>query len=135
MTAESPCAQPPSRVQVRTTTHLMAAARKGFPQSLAQVPVLLPTPSAAIRPRIDHWFERLGVKPNIVGEFEDSALLKTFGAGGMGIFPAADLIHAGLIDRYNVKRVGACDDVAEHFYAIGANKKVLHPLVQKLLPQ
>ena len=114
---------------------LMAAARKGFPQSLAQVPVLLPTPSAAIRPRIDHWFERLGVKPNIVGEFEDSALLKTFGAGGMGVFPAADLIHAELIDRYNVKRVGACDGVAEHFYAIGANKKVLHPLVQKLLPQ
>ena len=114
---------------------LLAAARRGFPQSLAQVPVLLPTPSAAIRPRIDHWFERLGIKPNIVGEFEDSALLKTFGAGGMGVFPAADLIHAELIDRYNVKRVGACDDVAEHFYAIGANKKVLHPLVQKLLPQ
>ena len=114
---------------------LMAAARKGFPQSLGQVPVLLPTPSAAIRPRIDHWFERLGVKPNIVGEFEDSALLKTFGAGGMGVFPSADLIHAKVIEGYDVTRVGACDGVAEHFYAIGANKKVLHPLVQKLLPQ
>lgn len=114
---------------------LLVAARNGFPESLAQVPVLLPTSSAAIRPRIDHWFERLGIKPNIVGEFEDSALLKTFGAGGMGVFPAADLIHAELIERYSVKRVGTCDGVAEHFYAIGAHKKVLHPLVQKLLPQ
>lgn len=114
---------------------LLVAARKGFPESLAEVPVLLPTSSAAIRPRIDHWFERLGIKPNIVGEFEDSALLKTFGAGGMGVFPAADLIHAELIERYSVKRVGTCDGVAEHFYAIGAHKKVLHPLVQKLLPQ
>lgn len=114
---------------------LLAAARKGFPQSLAKVPVLLPTSSAAVRPRIDHWFERLGIKPNIVGEFEDSALLITFGAAGMGVFPAADLIHAELVDRYNVKRVGACDGVAEHFYAIGAHKKVLHPLVQKLLPE
>ena len=113
----------------------LAAARKGFPQSLAKVPVLLPTSSAAVRPRIDHWFERLGIKPNIVGEFEDSALLTTFGAAGMGVFPAADLIHAELVDRYNVKRVGACDGVAEHFYAIGAHKKVLHPLVQKLLPE
>ena len=111
-----------------------AVARKTFPQSLAKVPVLLPTSSAAVRPRIDHWFERLGIKPNIVGEFEDSALLKTFGSAGMGIFPAADLIHAELIERYNVKRVGACDGVAEHFFAIGAHKKVLHPLVQKLLP-
>ena len=111
-----------------------AAARDGFPQSLAKVPVLLPTSSAAVRPRIDHWFERLGIKPNIVGEFEDSALLKTFGSAGMGIFPAADLIHEELIERYSVKRVGACDGVAEHFFAIGAHKKVLHPLVQKLLP-
>lgn len=114
---------------------MLAAARKGFPQSLAKVPVLLPTSSAAVRPRIDHWFERLGIKPNIVGEFEDSALLTTFGAAGMGVFPAADLIHAELVDRYSVKRVDACDGVAEHFYAIGAHKKVLHPLVQKLLPE
>lgn len=114
---------------------LLAAARKGFPQSLSKVPVLLPTSCAAVRPRIDHWFERLGLKPNIVGEFEDSALLKTFGAAGMGVFAAADLIHDELIERYNVKRVGACEGVAEHFYAIGAQKKVLHPLVQKLLPK
>ena len=113
---------------------LLSAARKGFPQSLAKIPVLLPTSSAAIRPRIDHWFERLGIKPNIVGEFEDSALLKTFGAAGMGVFPAADLIHEDLMERFSVKRVGGCDGVAEHFYAIGAHKKVLHPLVQKLLP-
>ena len=112
---------------------LLAAARKGFPQSLATVPVLLPTSHAAVRPRIDHWFERLGIKPNIVGEFEDSALLKTFGAAGMGIFPAADLIQTELTESYSVKRVGACDGVAEHFYAIGAHKKVLHPLVQKLV--
>lgn len=113
----------------------LGAARKGFPQSLSKVPVLLPTSSAAVRPRIDHWFERLGIKPNIVGEFEDSALLKTFGAAGMGVFPAADLIHDELIERYDVKRLGACDGVAEHFYAIGAQKKVLHPLVQQLLPK
>ncbi len=114
---------------------LLAAARKGFPHSLAKVPVLMPTSHAAVRIKIDHWFERHGIKPNIVGEFEDSALLKTFGAAGMGIFPAADLTHVELMERYNVKRVAACDGVAEHFYAIGAHKKVLHPLVQKLLPR
>ena len=113
---------------------LLAAARKGFPQSLAKVPVLLPTNHAAVRIRIDHWFERLGIKPHIVGEFEDSALLKTFGAAGMGVFPAAELVHAELMARYDVKRVGPCDGVEEHFYAIGAHRKVLHPLVQKLLP-
>ena len=113
---------------------LLAAARKGFPQSLARVPVLLPTSHAAVRVKIDHWFERQSIKPNIVGEFEDSALLKTFGAAGMGVFPAAELVQAELIARYDVKRVGACDGVEEHFFAIGVHKKVRHPLVQKLLP-
>jgi LysR family transcriptional regulator, transcriptional activator of nhaA len=113
---------------------LLEAARKGFPQSLSRVPVLLPTAHAAVRPRLDQWFERLSIRPNVVGEFEDSALLKTFGAAGMGVFPVAELVEAELITRYGVKRAGACEGVEEHFFAIGAQKKVLHPLVQKLLP-
>lgn len=113
---------------------LATAARRNFPKSLATVPVLLPTMHAAARPRLDQWFERQGIKPRIVGEFEDSALLETFGAAGMGVFPAVELMHDELTSRYGVKRIGACEGVAEHFYAIAAHKKLLHPLVQKLLP-
>jgi LysR family transcriptional regulator, transcriptional activator of nhaA len=116
------------------TAELFAKANEGFPHSLAKVPVLLPSTHAAVRVRLDQWFERLGCKPNIVGEFEDSALLKTFGAAGMGIFPAAQMVHDDVVARYAVKRVGACEGVEEHYFAIGAHKKVLHPLVQKLLP-
>ena len=113
---------------------LHATAVQGFPQSLAGVPVLLPTTQAAVRVRLDQWFERLGIKPLVVGEFEDSALLKTFGAADMGVFPAAHTVHDELIARYAVQRIGPCDGVEEHYYAIAAHKKVLHPLVQKLLP-
>ncbi len=113
---------------------LQADALRGFPQSLGKVPVLLPTTHAAVRTRLDQWFERMAIKPRVVGEFDDSALLKTFGAAGMGVFPAAELVHDDLTARYDVKRVGPCDGVEEHFFAIGAHKKVLHPLVQKLLP-
>lgn len=109
------------------------AARRGFPKSLAQVPVLLPTHHAAVRARIDQWFERMAIKPHVVGEFEDSALLKTFGAAGMGVFPMAGLVHDDLTSRYGVKRVGACEGVDEHFFAIGARRKVLHPLVERWL--
>lgn len=113
---------------------LQAQARDGFPQSLADVPLLLPTRHAAVRLRIDHWFERLAIQPNVVGEFEDSALMTTFGAGGMGVFPMAELIDDKLTSRYKVQRVGPCGGVEEHFYALGTEKKVLHPLVQRLLP-
>jgi LysR family transcriptional activator of nhaA len=113
---------------------LASAARKGFPQSLARVPVLLPTPQAAVRPLLDQWFDRHGIQPLIAGEFEDSALLKTFGADGMGVFPAAQLTHDQLVERYHVVQVGECAGVEEHFYVIGTEKKIVHPLVQRLLP-
>jgi len=115
------------------SSDLVTAARRGFPQSLARVPVLLPTGHTAMRPLLDHWFERQGVRPRIVGEFEDSALLKTFGASGMGVFPAAELVHQDLVRRYGVKRLGPCDGVVDKFFAIGTEKKVHHPLVQRIL--
>ncbi|MDB5938089.1 MAG: LysR family transcriptional regulator [Polaromonas sp.] len=109
------------------------AARQDFPRSLASVPVLLPTAHADVRTALDQWFDRQGIRPHIVGEFEDSALLKTFGSSGMGVSPAPELVHDELASRYGVERVGSCEGVAEHFFAIAAHKKVLHPLVQKLL--
>jgi LysR family transcriptional regulator, transcriptional activator of nhaA len=109
------------------------AAGKNFPDSLADVPLLLPTAHSSVRMRLDTWFEQRGIRPRIVGEFEDSALLKTFGASGMGVFPAADWVHDDLVVHYDVKRIGPCDGVTEHFFAIGTEKKVQHPLVQRLL--
>jgi LysR family transcriptional activator of nhaA len=113
---------------------LAAAARRDFPRSLEQVPVLLPSTHAAVRTRLDQWFERGGLRARVVGEFEDSALLKTFGASGMGVFPAPDVVHRELVQRYGVRRIGVCDGVEEQFFAIGTEKKVHHPLVRRLLP-
>jgi LysR family transcriptional activator of nhaA len=113
---------------------LCEQARSDFPRSLANVPVLLPTQHASVRARLDHWFEREGIRPRVVGEFQDSALLATFGAAGMGVFPAAQWVQDELTARNEVQLIGPCSGVAEHFYAIGTEKRVMHPLVQRLLP-
>lgn len=115
------------------TPALVDAAIKTFPQSLADVPLLLPTRHTAVRARLDHWFEQRAIRPNVVGEFEDSALLNTFGASGMGVFPAAEWAHDDLLAHHAVQRLGHCEGVTEHFFAIGTEKKVQHPLVQRLL--
>ena len=60
--------------------------------------------------------------------------MRFFSRSIMGVFLAAELVQAELMTRYAVERVGDCDGVQEHFFAIGVHKKVLHPLVQKLLP-
>ena len=111
----------------------LAQARKDFPHCLAEVPVLLPSSHASVRMRIDQWFEQQGVVPHVVGEFEDSALLATFGSSGMGVFPASERMREKLSEGYGLKWIGPCEGVQEHFYAIGTARKVQHPLVQKLL--
>ncbi len=115
------------------TAAMVEATRYDFPQSLGDVPLLLPTAHTAVRDRLDQWFEQRAIRPRIVGEFADSALLKTFGASGMGAFPAAERVHEDLLAHYAVQRLGPCEGVTEHFFAIGTEKRVQHPLVQRLL--
>ena len=112
---------------------LIEAARAGFPASLTGLPLLLPTGHTAVRGRIDQWFVKHGIRPRIVGEFEDSALLKTFGASGMGVFPAAILMDDELTQRYGVQKMGDCTGVDEHFFAITSEKKIQHRLLNSLL--
>ncbi len=115
------------------TAALCPPAGTPHPQQLDQLPVILPSPQQATRQRLDAWFEAHGLRPRIVGEFDDSALLKTFGAGGMGVFPAPALVHAELLARYGVHCLGPCEGVEEHYYAIVTERRVQHPLVQRLV--
>ncbi|MCP9758257.1 LysR family transcriptional regulator [Aquitalea sp. S1-19] len=115
------------------TPALAAEASADFPHSLARVPVLLPSAHSAVRARLELWFEREGVKPCVVGEFEDSALLNTFAAGGMGVFPAPERVHEELTRSVGVERIATCHGVEECFFAIGNEKKVQHPLLQRIL--
>lgn len=66
------------------------------------------------------WFEREAIRPRVVGEFEDSALLKTFGASGMGVFPAAEGVPNELVARYRVRKIGRSECVACILRAAGA---------------
>jgi LysR family transcriptional regulator, transcriptional activator of nhaA len=111
------------------------AAARDFPASLADVPLLLPTSHAALRPRLDQWLAEEGLRVRVAGEFEDSALLATFGSEGLGVFPAAMAVDDALIGRYGVVNVGLADGLAEQFYAVGTDKKISHPLVRRLLPE
>ena len=114
-------------------SHWAHAARTDFPRSFANIPLLLPTSHSAVRLRIDQWFERERIKPLIAGEFEDSALLMTFAAAGMGVFPAPISIQEEILETHKLEQIGVCDSVDEEFHLIYTARKVLHPLLLRLL--
>lgn len=108
-------------------------SKKAFPECLNDLPILLPTSHSSVRLLIDQWFDKLEILPNIVGEFEDSALLKTFAANGMGVFPSVQLVKNNLKETYGIDLFGCCEGVNEYFYAIRSEKKIQNPLVQAVL--
>ena len=71
---------------------LARRVRRGYPQSLQQVPMLLPSSASALRRSLEQWFESIGVRPPVGGEFDDSALMKAFGQAGTAVFPAPTVI-------------------------------------------
>jgi len=131
----------PPHVRVKVFNHLLgesdvaffapaalaARARKRFPASLHDAPMVLPTSNTALRRTLDEWFDLEGVRPRIVGEFEDSALMKVFGHAGGMLFPAPAAIERDVCRYYDVRVVGRTSAVRERYYAISAERRLTHP--------
>ena len=109
-----------------------AQLRKGFPRSLQGAPVLLPAPGTALRKSLDAWFAAADVRPELAGEFDDSALMKVFGARGLGVFPAPRVLEDEIRTQYGVQVIGRAEDVRESFYAITVERRLRHPAVVAL---
>lgn len=116
-----------SGVSLYGSPQLVKRYRRGFPHSIVDAPMLLPAEGSISRRLLDQWFTQIGVRPRIVAEFADSALLKVFGQAGAGIFAAPSVIDRDIVSQYGVKRLATLDGVFEHFYAISVERKVRHP--------
>jgi LysR family transcriptional activator of nhaA len=91
--------------------------------------MLLPLENLALRRSLNQWFDSLGVRPHVVAEFADSALLKVFGADGLGLFAASAAVEAEVARQYHVQVVGRAEGVKERFYAISAERRLKNPAV------
>jgi len=112
--------------------HLAARLSADFPQSLDGTPMLLPMVMTALRSSLDKWLFSLGIKPVVVGEFDDSALAKVFGQEGHGVFVAPRVIESEVLRQYQVQVVGRTDGVKERYYAISIERVIKHPAVMAI---
>ena len=133
----------PASMSVRGFNHLLgecgltfmaapALARRHsarFPRCLDGAPLLLPGEEAAVRPGLMQWFENVAVRPRIVGEFDDGALMKAFGKAGVGMFAVPSAIAEEVRRQFAVRILGHTDAVSERFYAISVERRLKHPAV------
>jgi LysR family transcriptional regulator, transcriptional activator of nhaA len=107
---------------------LAARYRRGYPQSLDGAPMFLPTDNTALRRNLEFWFEKKRIRPLVLGEFEDYALLRAFGETGAGILPLPSVLDVPGRGR-GMGRIGLTNEVRTQFYAISAERKLQHPAV------
>jgi LysR family transcriptional activator of nhaA len=131
----------PPGVSVRAFNHLLGACgttlfaaprlaakyRRRFPRSLDGAPFLLPGETSSLRRALEQWFEKQRIRPRIVGEFDDSTLIKVFGQAGAGVFAAPSIIESSVRKQYGVAVVARLERVRERFYAVSAERRLKHP--------
>jgi LysR family transcriptional activator of nhaA len=106
-----------------------------FPKSLNGIPMLLPTDDTAIRGSLDQWLEKQNVRPIIIGEFEDYALLREFARHGRGIAPVPEVLAEQFRKDSGLVTLGTAGKVRAEFYAISMERKLKHPAVVAILEQ
>ena len=100
-----------------------------FPACLDGAPMLVPGDGAAVRPRLDRWRDANKLRPRVVGEFDDSALMKAFGQRGAGVFIGPTVLESEIEKQYGVKTLGRTQEIVEEFFAISVERRVTHPSV------
>jgi LysR family transcriptional activator of nhaA len=108
---------------------LAAPRRKNFPRSLDGAPFLVPTVGKTLRRTLDHFFDQESIRPRIVAELDDSALLTTFGQGGAGLFVAPTVLEKEVMRQFGVTMVGRLEEVRERYFAISVERRLKHPAV------
>ena len=121
------------RIAFFGTPDLVETRRRSFPLSLEEAPVLLPTAESAMRRTLDRWFEANGVAPRVVGEFEDSALMKSFSESGAGLFPAPSGLAPEIERQHGVESVGTLKDAEVSYYAVTVERRLEHRGVEAIL--
>ena len=107
---------------------LANACRRRFPRSLDGVPFLLPGGNAMLRRPLEQWFATQGIRPQVVGELDDPALVQVLGEAASVSSP-----HPAWSRRtqqhYKVQLVGRAKALQQRFYAISVERQIRHPAV------
>jgi LysR family transcriptional activator of nhaA len=105
------------------------------PKSLEEFPIIVPGPYSEIRTGFELQCEHWGIKPNIVAEVDDMAMMRLVArdSQALAIIPAIavkDEISSG-----KLQIISHLKDVVERFYAISIQRQFENPIITKLMAQ
>jgi len=114
---------------------LAAKLRRNFPKSLHDAPALLPTENTSLRRALETWFREQQIRPRVVAEFEDLALMKVMAAEGRGFIALPSVAVNNALEHYGFQAIGRTQACRVQFHAITAERRIAHPAVALITSQ
>ncbi len=118
-----------------TEKTLAEKLKRNFPQSLNDAPALLPTENTSLRRALQTWFREQHLRPRIVAEFEDLALMKVMAAEGRGFIALPSVAVNDALGHYGFQAIGRTEKCRVQFHAITAERRIAHPAVALITSQ
>ncbi len=100
---------------------------RGFPATLNGAPALLPAENTVLRRELEKWFRAHAIRPRVLADFEDLALMKVMAAEGRGFIVVPEIALSEAVRCYGFQSVGLAPDCRLRFYAITADRRIHHP--------
>lgn len=116
-----------SDVSIFGAAELASRYRRNFPKSLHDAPFLMHGNNCALRHTLDRWWNDHDIRPRVVAEVEDVALVQVLGQQGMGLFAAPSVVEKQIRRDVGVICLGRLPQVREQFFAVSMERKLKHP--------
>ena len=81
----------------------------------------------ALRRQLEHWFDSHRVRPRVVAEVEDTALLTDLGAQGLGFVPVYSAVLDEVARSCRFQTIGIAKGLRMEIFAITAQRRLQHP--------
>lgn len=104
-----------------------------FPDDLRDTPILLPSLSSELRVAFDLLLAQAGIRPLIVAEVDDMAMLRLLARESPGVTLVPPVVVVDELERGILVEYCSLPQIRERFYAITRTRRFPNPLVRELL--
>ncbi|MGL4239105.1 LysR family transcriptional regulator [Tabrizicola sp.] len=100
---------------------------------LANLPIILPSTNSSMRIGFDALVARMGVKPQIVAEVDDMAMMRLLAREDVGLAVLPPIVVKDELEQGALIESDLLPGISEAFYAVTLERRFPNPMVRQLI--
>lgn len=107
--------------------------KKGFPGSVSEQALILPTYHSKLRQDVDHFFHNHSIFYKTLAEVQDTSVQKILAVDGKGLVPLPEFSVKDLVKEKKLVKIGVLSGVFEEYWMVSAKRSIGNPVASELL--